>query len=238
MKSNNKRGDMVELIRNYLLDNGYRPGDRIPTQSDLAKILGLPERPLRESLNILVNQGVLIPKGRAGTFMSNPQRENVVEPIRWFYETKNIPDNELIHARVVLERAIIRDVCENRTTKDMLRLQDIVDAQGSGKLRPEEELKLDKEFHLQLVSSAHNRALDIVGNLIMLQLDMLYDRGLYPADMAERVVDHQSIIDAVHDKNADLAALLITDHLERCYKYADSLPQNPLKKQYIRNMEP
>ena len=119
--------DAVEMIRSYLLENGYKPGDRIPTQSALAQILDLPDRSLREGINILVNQGVLIPKGRAGTFMSNPQRENVVEPIRWFYETKDISDYELIQARIILEKAVIGTVCENRSTKDLLLLQSIVE---------------------------------------------------------------------------------------------------------------
>lgn len=230
MKQANNSGDTVEIIKSYLLDNGYKPGDRIPTQPDLAKILDLPERPLREGINILVNQGVLVPKGRAGTFVSNPQRENVVEPIRWFYETKDISDNELIHARVILERAIIRVACNNRTTKDMLLLQSIVDKQSGGGLGAKEELELDKEFHLQLVSSAHNKALEVVGNLVMLHLDMLYDRGLYPAEMDERSIDHQNILDAVFEKNADLAEKLLVAHLERCYAFADSLPCNPLKE--------
>lgn len=229
MKVNTTRGDTVECIRNFLLENGYKPGDRIPIQPALAKMLDVPERALRDGINILVNQGVLVPKGRAGTFVSNPQRENVVEPIRWFYETKDISDHELIHARVILERAIIRNVCENRTTKDLLFLQSIVDKQGSGELTAKEELELDKEFHLQLVNSTHNRALDVVGNLIMLHLDMLYDRGLYPEDFDERFVDHQNIIDAVFERNADLAEHLIVDHLERCYDFANSLPHNPLK---------
>ena len=221
--------DAVEMIRSYLLENGYKPGDRIPTQSALAQILDLPDRSLREGINILVNQGVLIPKGRAGTFMSNPQRENVVEPIRWFYETKDISDYELIQARIILEKAVIGTVCENRSTKDLLLLQSIVEKQGSTPLPAKEELSLDKEFHLQLISSAHNKALDIVGNLTMLHLDMLYERGLYPEDMDERCIDHQSIIDAVYDRNKDLAEELIVSHLEKCYAFANTLPNNPLK---------
>lgn len=228
MKSTSNKGDTVEIIRNYLLDNGYKPGDRIPTQPTLARILDLPDRSLREGINILVNQGVLVPKGRAGTFVSNPQQENVVEPIRWFYETKDISDNELIHARITLERAIIRDVCDNRTTKDLLLLQTIVEKQGNHLLTAKEELLLDKDFHLHLVSSTHNRALDIVGNLIMLHLDMLYDRGLYPENMAERHIDHQNIIDAIYERNKDLAEELIVNHLEKCYTFADTLPHNPL----------
>ena len=222
------KSDTVELIKSYLLENGYQPGDRIPTQTALAATLHLPDRSLREGINILVNQGVLIPKGRAGTFVSNPQRETVVEPIRWLYETKDISDYELIQARIILERAIISTVCDNRTTKDLLLLQSIVEKQGSKSLSAKDELALDKEFHLQLVSSTHNSALDIVGNLIMLHLDMLYERGLYPENMDERCIDHQSIIDAVYDRNKALAENLIVDHLERCYAFADTLPHNPL----------
>lgn len=66
-----------------------------------------------------------------------------------------------------------------------------------------------------LSAAPTTRALDIVGNLIMLHLDMLYERGLYPEDMDERYIDHQSIIDAVYDRNKKLAEELIVSHLEK-----------------------
>ncbi len=222
-----KKNKPVDEIKDYLLKNGYKPGHRIPTQLEFSEKLGISARLLRDGINILVNQGFLIPKGRAGTFVSNPQRESVVEPIRWFYETKNIPDYELIRARGVLETAIIKEACSNRTTKDLLLLQQIVDNQSVQDISSKEELILDKEFHIQLISCAHNKALDVVGNVVLLQLDLLYERGLYPSNDQIRPDDHQKILDAVYERNSSLAAELIATHIERCLALANCDIKNP-----------
>lgn len=223
-----KKNDTVDLIKSFLLNNGYKPGDRIPIQSELAEKLGISARHLRDGINVLVNQGFLVPKGRAGTFMTNPQRESVVEPIRWFYEIKDVSDYDLIKARVILEQAIICEACTNRTTKDLLLLQQIVDSQTGRSLPADLELQLDKDFHLHLIGSAHNKALDIVGNVILVQLDLLYAKDLYPKDDPLRSSDHQSIIDALYCRDEKRAVELITTHIERCCVLANSAPENPL----------
>lgn len=221
----------VDLIKEYLLTNGFRPGDRIPVQSELSQALGISPRRLHDGINILVTQGFLIPKGRAGTFLSNPIRESVVEPIRWFYEIKNVSGYELIQARIVLEKAIISEACSNRTTKDVLLLQEIVDSQNDKDLTADQELEIDKQFHLQLINCAHNKALDIVGNVVLLQLDLLYERGLYPGNDHLRPDDHQEIIDAVYARDTVLAAQLIEKHIERCCILANEAETNPLELQ-------
>ena len=226
-----KKNDTVDTIKAFLLNNGYKPGDRIPTQSELSETLGISARHLRDGINVLVNQGFLIPRGRAGTFMTNPQMESVVEPIRWFYEIKDVPSYDLILARVVLERAIICEACANRTTKDLLLLQQIVDSQTERPLPADRELQLDKDFHLQLVGSAHNKALDIVGNVILVQLDLLYTKNLYPKDDPLRSTDHQDIIDALFQRDEKRAVDLIKTHIERCYVLANSALENPLADQ-------
>ena len=224
-----KKNDSADVIKDYLLASGCKPGGRIPIQSELALELGISARHLRDGINVLVSQGFLVPKGRAGTFMSNPRRESVVEPFRWFYEVKNFPDYDMIKARQILERAIIEEACSNRTTKDLLLLQQIVDTQMQGSLPVEKELELDKEFHIQLIGCAHNKALDIVGNVIMLQLDLLNERGLYPKDDHVRPDDHQKILDAVYQRNVPLSVELISMHIERCCTLANRAPHNPLE---------
>lgn len=231
MQSN--KNSIAEQIKNYLLSSGYKPGNRIPKQVELASALNISTRLLRDGINILVSQGFLIPKGRGGSFLANPERESVVEPIRWFYEVKDVPIYDLIQARVILETAIITEVCNNRTTKDLLLLQQIVDSEDK-ELSGEDDLKLDKEFHLSLISCAHNKTLDIVGNVILLQLDLVYERGLYPQNDRLRFSDHQMLIDAIYERNSEKAVRLIRKHIERCCDLANLEKKNPLEDYIVK----
>ena len=140
---------------------------------------------------------------------------------------------DLIQARVILETAIITEVCNNRTTKDLLLLQQIVDSEDK-ELSGEDDLKLDKEFHLSLISCAHNKTLDIVGNVILLQLDLVYERGLYPQNDRLRFSDHQMLIDAIYERNSEKAVRLIRKHIERCCDLANLEKKNPLEDYIVK----
>ncbi len=203
------------IIREYLTVNNFKPGDRIPTQVELIKTLGLSSRALREGITILINQGVLVTKGKAGTFVTNPKELSVVEPIKWYFEANDVPEIDLITARATLESSIIREACRKRTTKDLLLLQQWIDAQSEKDISAEREIECDKKFHLQLMSCAHNKVFEIVANVILLQFGVIYKRGLYPDQDTIRIQDHQEILDAVFQRNEDLASELAQKHILR-----------------------
>jgi len=114
-------------------------------------------------------------------------------------------------------------------------LQQIVDKQGEAGLTSEAELALDKEFHLQLVKCLHNKAIDVVGSVVLLQLDLVHERGLYPEDDHIRSSDHQKIIDLLYNRDAINAAEFIATHIERCCFIANSAPDNPLNDNINQN---
>jgi len=210
-----KAKEAEKKIRDYLSSGNFKPGDRIPTQVELSAILDISYRPLRESINFLIRQGMLTPKGRAGTFLANPKEHSVVEPIKWFFEANNLDLVELITARAVLEGAIIKEACRNRSTKDLLLLQQWIDAQSEKGIHSDQEIEYDKKFHLQLMSSAHNQVLNIVANVILLQFETIYTRNLYPDQDIIRVRDHQDILDAVYDRDEEKAYKLAQMHIMR-----------------------
>ena len=210
-----KTKDAENVIREYLNTKNFKPGDRIPTQAELSSILDISARPLREGVNILIRQGILVPKGRAGTFVANPKEHSVVEPIKWYFEANDVDEVDLITARAVLESAIVKEVCRNRTTKDLLLLQQWIDAQSEKEIPADREIEYDKNFHLQLMSSAHNKVLNIVANVILLQFGILYKRDLYPDQDIIRVRDHQAILDAVFQRDDETACKLAQQHIMR-----------------------
>ena len=208
----------ASTIREFLNSKNFKPGDRIPTQAQLSTILGVSVRSLREGLNILVRQGMLAPRGRAGTFVASPKEHSVVEPIKWYFEANEVNEVDLITARAILEAAIVKEVCSRRTTKDLLLLQHWVEAQSEKGIPAEQEIEYDKKFHLQLISSAHNKVFEIVGNVILLQFELLYRRNLYPDQDIIRVRDHQQILDAVFERDAQQACRMTETHIMRSLK--------------------
>lgn len=68
-------------------DRTYKPGDRLPPTRELAKKYGIAVQTLRNSLGVLVNEGLVFSSGNVGYFVSNDverasKRGNVHEEIK------------------------------------------------------------------------------------------------------------------------------------------------------------
>ncbi|MDY7077519.1 MAG: extracellular solute-binding protein [Chloroflexota bacterium] len=60
------------LIREQIESGVWRPGDRIPTEQELCQSYGISRSPVRQALNGLAYEGVLIRRPGLGTFVDTP----------------------------------------------------------------------------------------------------------------------------------------------------------------------
>ena len=63
----------TDAILEFIDHNGYRPGDRLPSESDFAADLGISRSTLREALMELKNQGAIERRHGVGTFVADEQ---------------------------------------------------------------------------------------------------------------------------------------------------------------------
>jgi len=61
-----------ESLMHLLAKGGYRPGDRLPPEPELARQLGISRATLREVLRALESQGVIVRRRGVGTFVNVP----------------------------------------------------------------------------------------------------------------------------------------------------------------------
>ena len=70
-KINNKSmvQQVIDRLTQAILDKQLRPGDKIPTETELAESLGIGRSTVREAIKILVYIGVLEIKRAEGTYV-------------------------------------------------------------------------------------------------------------------------------------------------------------------------
>ena len=64
----------LQAIRRLIEDEGYRPGDALPSQRDLAERLGVSRASLREALSSLSALGLVSVQAGKGVFVQEPTR--------------------------------------------------------------------------------------------------------------------------------------------------------------------
>lgn len=69
--------EIIDQIVNAIRNNVYQPGDRLPSEPDLASQFNVSRNTLREALNSLVEQGIIYRQRGIGTFVS-PQSKTLI----------------------------------------------------------------------------------------------------------------------------------------------------------------
>jgi GntR family transcriptional repressor for pyruvate dehydrogenase complex len=68
-----------DRLWSYLSDQGIGPGDRLPSERDLAELMGLSRPTVRIAIGVLVGRGSLVQRGRSGTFVASVDAEDLLE---------------------------------------------------------------------------------------------------------------------------------------------------------------
>ncbi|MCR4822354.1 MAG: GntR family transcriptional regulator [Treponema sp.] len=78
IKKDNLRDQVYEYIRDGILSQEFKRGDNI-NLDELSRKLGVSNTPIRESINLLVKEGLIEYKQNNGFFVISPDRETVNE---------------------------------------------------------------------------------------------------------------------------------------------------------------
>ena len=132
-----------EYIKQAILNGELNPGDKV-NEVHLASRLSISRAPVREALQTLVQDGLIV---------SIPQRGKFIAALT----AKEIRDSYFIGG--VLEGAVVASTIDEFTEKDFLRLQDILERMKhlarNGDSR-DRFAPLDNEFHDILFSKTDN----------------------------------------------------------------------------------
>jgi DNA-binding GntR family transcriptional regulator len=195
------RESILETIRGAIISGALKPGEKV-AEPELAERFGISRTPIREAFRQLESEGYLSVVPRKGAVVISFSQRDVEE----FYAIKSI-----------LEGYAARKACEKLTPRDIEKLQAINDKL---RLLAEESdvrnfFKVHNSFHDSFIKAADNDKLTelittLVGRFQRLRIASLS----LPGRMELSVKEHQKIIDAFRDGNADLAESLVRSNAE------------------------
>jgi len=202
----NLADEIVTRLRKAILGGQFEPDERLGEQF-LAKTLQVSRGPIREALNQLEREGLVIIHRNRGAFVARLSREDV---------------DEVYSLRLALERLALQLAIQNVSSTDFDEMQATIDTMASyleRGLTEQEATELDVRFHDILCRSAsHKRLYDFWENLRPQIHIFLLSRAAADADFRQYAVEsHQAILDAIRDKDEVRAIATLEDHIQGAY---------------------
>jgi DNA-binding FadR family transcriptional regulator len=194
----------------------FVPGDRLPSERQLAARFGVSRPTVRVALGALESMGLVETRPGSGTFVAQRERTSADGS---FPATDENPA-ELMEARIALEVAVARlaarRVPANAEALEEVRLTvEALERVASPQDVPDE---IDRDFHravARLTGNAYVVALlEPVWESMSKPLFTALLRRSWSAELTERTaVEHRSILEALRARDPELAAFAMERHL-------------------------
>ena len=210
------KGELTQdLLLEFILASGLRPGDRLPTEDALAVKFGVSRVSAREALLGLKFLGLLTAAPRRGTTLAEIDFARLSRFLGFHLAYAAAPGGELVEARLAIELGALELLCGKLSDGSLRHLRQAAENCALADDIPAENELLrqrDATFHRALLEACGNAALNAFSSV----LEAFFQRLRAPAtaEASRRIAaDHLQIVEALHDNNIDLARGLMRRHL-------------------------
>ncbi len=209
--------DVIAQIRRAIMTGQYRPGDRLPTEREMAQQFGVSRVTVRDALRALEANGLVRVKvgGQGGPYVSAPDIAHLSDSFSTHLHLRGTTFHDLAEARQALETTAAQLAAQRATAEDLSALEGAI----KGPTRPtqaSDTAASSLDFHTALVIASHNQALlamfGATRTLIQEAFDQLHAQQPDMADAARNT--HTELFAAISEHDSDRAGALMRSHLE------------------------
>lgn len=193
-----------------------QPGDRLPSERELAKRFGVSRTVIREAMRALAAKSLVEVQSGSGTVLRSMTTETVSKSFSLLLRQGRLHvDYDKVHeVRRLLEIEIAGLAAERRTQEDLDKLQDIVREMSAMKHDRDSFARIDVAFHTALAAATHNE-------LFVIMLESLSDVMLevrltgfdVPGSSKHAIDYHYRIYEQVRDQHVEAARQMMAEHL-------------------------
>ena len=211
---------VVRQIEHLILRGILKPGERLPSERELADRLGVSRPSLREALTELQASGLLTTRAGSGVFVADVLGSAFSDTLVRLFAGHDEAVFDYIAFRRDME-GLAAERAATRGTDTDLKVIDAIFMKmeaAHAKRDPSEEAGFDADFHLSIIEASHNVImLHMMRSMYqLLREGVFYNRQIMFKQRMRRdtlLDQHRRINDALQARDADGARKAVEAHL-------------------------
>lgn len=151
-------GAVMRQVEVLILRGILRPGERLPSERELAEKMGVSRPSLREAIATLQDRGLLTTKAGAGIYVADVLGQAFSDAMIELFSSHDEAVFDYISFRRDLEGLAAARATRLASDTDLKVVDTIFRKMEAAhtKRNPAEEAQLDAEFHLAIIEASHN----------------------------------------------------------------------------------
>ena len=199
----------------------FRPGDRIPSETELAEEIKVSRTSIREAVRILIAKGVLEIKRGKGTFVTAiPDATSGLLGISAIEDHRNLV-RDWFEFRGVLEPAAVR-LAAMRASAEELDAIEHYERLAAKHLGDNSVFDVaDAQLHIAIAKATHNQVIERLVPFLQDSVAEARRRSRYMHTMspdpvaANAVITHRQVVEFMRKGDAESAGIAMAYHIKR-----------------------
>lgn len=219
---------VAEAIKSWVMENGWGPGDRLPSELELIERFGMAKGTIREAIRILEAQGLV--KSRTGpgggVFVHQVSEERATALLGNYFYFQHLTIDDVYQIRAVLEPELAASLAGKLSEVQLRALEDVMTCYEAPARSAQEEREqhiASLRFHALLAEMSGNPLLRFLIRFIANMLaDITVSRKLYSKPNQElwsSGLDYQSrLVAALRAGDGAAARAILTEHMHNAHR--------------------
>lgn len=196
---NREYSKVIDYIRTMISESRLHPGDKLPTERELAETISVGRYSIREALRIMDNMGMIESRQGSGNYLVTNIGKNLAESMKMMLMVKQVDYLEISQLRRAIELYAYGCAMNNLTPEKANEMDHILKEMKSAS--ETKKAQLDKKFHDAIIIESHN-------NLIISIMESL-------SEVCQGFIEN-----VLHNSSLEIEETLMETHIEmlQCLK--------------------
>lgn len=238
---------VVQSLRSLIEKNHMQVGDRLPAERKLCEQLGVSRSSLREALQHLVSQGMLVSRVGAGTYLqelpNHWSQHHILQPLSDLMDVDPEYRFDVQESRLILEGGTAWYAAQRATPDDIKKIRQCYDQIAHYQLLgdDDEAARADARFHLAIAEASHNVVLiQLMRSLFdLLQFNVVLGRRkVYSeAHRFDQLQDqHFKVMAAIERQDPEAARQAVCGHIEFVIQQVRTIDEDEARQQRMSRL--
>ncbi|MGA2644803.1 MAG: FadR/GntR family transcriptional regulator [Candidatus Sulfotelmatobacter sp.] len=214
VRKNKVYEEVARQIERLILKK-LKPGDKLPSERELAEMLQVSRSSIRDAIRGLELMGLVEPRQGAGTIVREVSADSLINPFANALKHKQVVVAELLDFRKMLEPPLSGRAATHASPEEILEMEEILQRQEDKLARGETTIAEDAEFHYSVAMASGNNVVLKVLDILMDLLRETRERSLQVEGRPKKsLAGHRRILAAIKRRDAESANAAMRRHIE------------------------
>ncbi len=214
IKRNKVYEEVAKQIERLILKK-LQPGDKLPSERELAEMLQVSRSSIRDAIRGLELIGLVEPRQGAGTIVREVSAESLVNPFANALKHRKELVGELLDFRKMIEPPIAARAATHASSDEISEMEEILQRQETTLSHGEASSDEDAEFHYSIALASGNSVVLKVLDIVMDLLRETRERSLQVKGRPQKsLAGHRRILAANKRHDAEGAKAAMRRHIE------------------------